>query len=223
MKLLIGNKNYSSWSMRPWLVLTHFDIAFNEELLLLNGPRWKERLLDASPTGRVPLLVDGDLKIWESLAIIEYLADRFPDRAIWPRDPGERALARAASAEMHSGFAGLRAAAPVNLRASYPGRVPLDSVADDLHRLEELWGDFLASSGGPYLFGTFCAADAMFAPVASRLRTYDLPTSDTVAEYVEAIHALPAFQAWLSGALAEPWIVEEDELPPTGNGTCPTS
>lgn len=218
MRLLIGNKNYSSWSMRPWLVLRHFDIAFEEELLLLNGPGWKETLLERSPTGRVPVLVDDDVVVWESLAIIEYVADKHAGKAIWPADRADRARARSASAEMHAGFADLRRAAPVNLRAEYHGRVPLDEVADDLHRVETLWGELLLASGGPYLFGAFTAADAMFAPVATRLRTYGLPTSDTAAEYVEAIHALPAFQEWLSGALAEPWIIEEEELDPVGQG-----
>lgn len=212
MKLIFANRNYSSWSLRPWLVLRHFEIPFDEELVLLSGEGWQETIRARSPTGRVPVLIDGPLVIPETIAIIEYLADCFPDSTIWPRDRIDRARARAASAEMHAGFAALRRAAPMNLRGSFPGRVDLDVVGDDLKRLEALWGDLLERSGGPYLFGAFGAADAMFAPVASRLRTYGLPVSDTAGAYVEAIYALPAFQWWLAEAIKEPWIVEDDEI-----------
>ena len=212
MKLLIGNRNYSSWSWRPWLVLRHFDIPFEDEVLQLQGEGFRDVLAQRSPTGKVPVLQDGGLVVVESIAIIEYLADRFPDRAIWPSDIGERALARAAAAEMHSAFTALRSHAPMNLRASHPGKVSVDAVARDLHRLETLWGGLLTRSGGPFLFGAFTAADAMFAPVATRIRIYDLPVSDMAAGYVEAIYALPAFQDWLTLALREPWIVDEDEI-----------
>ena len=212
MKLLIGNRNYSSWSLRPWLVLRHFDIPFEDEVLQLQGEGFRDVLAQRSPTGKVPVLQDGGLVVVESIAIIEYLADRFPDRAIWPSDIGERALARAAAAEMHSAFSALRSHAPMNLRASHPGKVSADAVARDLHRLETLWGGLLTRSGGPFLFGAFTAADAMFAPVATRIRIYDLPVSDMAAGYVEAIYALPAFQDWLTLALREPWIVDEDEI-----------
>jgi glutathione S-transferase len=212
MKLIIGNRNYSSWSLRAWLVLRHFDIPFEEELALLSGERWKENLMSLSPTGQVPVLVDGDLRVPETLAIIEYLAELNPDRRIWPADRRDRALARAAATEMHAGFRRLRNAAPMNLRASHPGRVDVEDVAADLKRLETLWGELLGRSGGPFLFGPFSAADAMFAPVATRIRIYDLPVSDTAARYVEAIYALPAFQHWLAEAIKEPWIVDEDEI-----------
>lgn len=212
MKLLIGNRNYSTWSLRPWLVLRHFEIPFDDEVLPLSGPGWHENLAARSPTAKVPVLLDGDLVVPETIAIIEYLADCFPDRAIWPADRTDRALARAAAAEMHGGFSALRTHAPMNLRASHPGKVDLDAVRKDLHRIETLWGGLLARSGGPYLFGAFSAADAMFAPLATRLRTYDLPVSDTAGRYVEAIYALPAFQDWLSMALQEPWIVDDDEI-----------
>lgn len=212
MKLLIGNRNYSTWSLRPWLVLRHFDIPFEDEVLQLQGEGFRDVLARRSPTGKVPVLQDGDLVVVETIAIIEYLADRFPDRVIWPADIGERALARAAAAEMHSAFTALRSHAPMNLRASHPGKVSVDAVAKDLHRLETLWGGLLTRSGGPFLFGAFTAVDAMFAPVATRIRTYDLPVSDTAAGYVEAIYALPAFQDWLTLALREPWIVDEDEI-----------
>jgi len=212
LKLVIANRNYSSWSLRPWLVMTHFGLPFEEQQVLLSGEGWQQKFRAVSPTGRVPLLRDGDLAIPESIAIIEYLAERFPDKPIWPTASASRALARSAAAEMHAGFPGLRGHAPMNLRASLPGRVPLEAVADDLQRVETLWGGLLAQSGGPYLFGAFTAADAMFAPLATRLRTYELPISDTVGAYVEAIYALPAFQAWFAAAVIEPWIVEDDEI-----------
>jgi len=212
MKLIFANRNYSSWSLRAWLVLRHFGIPFEEELTPLSGGHWREYIQARSPTGRVPVLVDGDLFVPETIAIAEYLAELFPQKHIWPSDRRQRALARAASAEMHAGFSTLRRAAPMNLRASYPGRVSLDDVADDLRRIEMLWGESLDSSGGPYLFGAFSAADAMYAPLATRIRTYGLPASDTVEAYVEAIYALPAFQEWLAEAIKEPWIVEEDEI-----------
>ena len=212
VKLIIANKNYSSWSLRPWLVATHFEIPFEEQQVLLNGEGWQEKFRAVSPTSRVPLLIDGDLTIPESIVIIEYLAEQFPSKAIWPKDRKQRALARAAAAEMHAGFYGLRNAAPMNLRSSFPGRVAIDDVADDLKRIEQLWGGLLQDSGGPYLFGAFTAADAMYAPLATRLRTYELPMSDTARAYVDAIYALPAFQAWLAAGVAEPWIVEQDEI-----------
>lgn len=212
MKLLIGNRNYSTWSLRPFLVLQHFEIPFEDEVLQLSGPGWRENLAARSPTAKVPVLIDGDLVIPETIAIIEYLAESFPDRRIWPEDRKDRALARAAAAEMHGGFSALRSHAPMNLRASHPGKVDLDAVRMDLHRVETLWGGLLEKSGGPYLFGAFSATDAMFAPLATRLRTYELPVSDIAATYVEAIYALPAFQDWRNMALQEPWVVDDDEI-----------
>ncbi|MBE7731860.1 glutathione S-transferase family protein [Devosia faecipullorum] len=212
MKLLIGNRNYSTWSLRPWLVLRHFEIPFEDEVLQLSGSGWRDVLAERSPTGKVPVLIDGALVIPETIAIIEYLAETFPDKAIWPQGREARALARAAAAEMHGGFSALRSHAPMNLRASHPGKVDLDAVRGDLHRVETLWGRLLEKSGGPYLFGDFSGADAMFAPLATRLRTYDLPVSDMVGRYVEAIYALPAFQEWRGLALQEPWVVDDDEI-----------
>lgn len=213
MKLLIGNKNYSSWSLRPWLVLAHFELPFDEEMLLLNGEGWKERMLERSPTGRVPVLIDGDLVVPETLAIIEYLAEKFDGKNIWPAARSARALARAAAAEMHAGFGALRAHAPMNLRAKHlAGHVDPMLIANDILRLERLWGELLSQSGGPFLFGEFCAADAMFAPVATRLRTYDISVSPPLGAYVDAIYALPAFKRWQKAALAETWVVAEDEV-----------
>lgn len=212
MKLLIGNRNYSSWSLRPWLVLRHFDLPFEDEVMMLSGEGWREALAARSPTGKVPVLIDEDIVVPETLAIIEYLADKYPEKQIWPADRRDRALARSAASEMHAGFTALRSSAPMNLRSSHPGKVDLDAVGADLHRIEQLWGEFLGGSGGPFLFGEFSAADAMFAPVATRIRTYALPTSDTASAYIEAIYGLPAFQDWLALALREPWVVDDDEI-----------
>lgn len=212
MKLIFANRNYSSWSLRAWLVLKHFGIPFDEEMVLLSGEGWKETIRKKSPTGKVPVLFDGEAVVPETIAIIEYLNDKYPAKGIWPSDRLRRAQARAVSAEMHGGFTALRKAAPMNLRASHPGKVDFDPIAGDLRRIEQIWGDLTSESGGPYLFGKFTAADAMFAPVATRIRTYELPVSDTAQDYVEAIYALPAFQEWLAEAVKEPWIVEDDEI-----------
>ena len=212
MKLIFANRNYSSWSLRAWLVLKHFGIPFDEELVQLQGEGWKEIIRKKSPTGKVPVLFDGEAVVPETIAIIEYLNDKYPAKGIWPSDRLKRAQARAVSAEMHGGFTPLRKAAPMNLRASHPGKVDFDPIAADLRRIEQIWGDLTSESGGPYLFGKFTAADAMFAPVATRIRTYALPVSDAAMEYVETIYALPAFQEWLAEAIKEPWIVEDDEI-----------
>jgi len=212
MKLLLGNKNYSSWSLRPWLILKHFDIEFEEEMLLLNGENWKQKILDRTPFGFVPVLEDGGLVIGETLAIIEYLAEKFPQKAIWPIDQNERAMARVAASKMHAGFNALRNAAPMNLRASYPGRISQLEISHDMEVLEALLGSHLENSSGDFLFGKFCAADAMFAPVAVRIKTYEIPVSSQLKDYFAAIFALKAFGAWHRDALKESWIVEEDEI-----------
>jgi glutathione S-transferase len=212
MKLLIGNKNYSSWSMRPWLVMTHFAMPFEEKMVPLSGDGWKENLVKLSPTGRVPVLIDGSLIIPETLAIIEYLADTHPHKPIWPGSTSSRARARAIASEMHAGFTALRSHAPMNLRASYPGRVNYDAVKGDVDRFEEIVSSSVRDSGGPYLFGEFSAADAMMAPLASRMRTYALPCSAVLKDYVDAIHELPAFKVWLTDALAETAVMEQDEI-----------
>ena len=218
MKLIIANKNYSSWSLRPWLLMQHFAIPFQEELLPLNGEGWKENFLNKTPYGFVPVLQDDDLAtskilvIAETLAIIEYLADTNPQKPIWPRDTRLRAKAREASALMHAGFTKIRNAAPMNLRAFHPNRINIDEIQPDLDLIEKLWGGHLQNSGGPFLFGEFCAADAMFAPLATRLKTYDLPMSKTVRNYVDAIYSLSAFNIWYKAALKETAIVEMDEI-----------
>ncbi len=212
MKLLIGNKNYSTWSLRPWLVLQHFAIPFEEEILPLNGEGWKENLISKTPYGFVPVLVDGDFRISETIAIIEYIADTNPQKPIWPANTKMRALAREASALMHAGFNEIRNAAPMNLRSFHPNRIDVNKIQSDLDLIEKLWSGCLARSGGPFLFGEFCAADAMFAPLATRLKTYDLPISDVVREYIEAIYSLSAFQIWHEAAIKETAIVEMDEI-----------
>ncbi len=212
MKLIFANRNYSSWSLRPWLVLKHFGIPFEEDQVLLSGDGWQEKIRKKSPSGKVPVLIDGDATVPESIAIIEYLHDKFPAKGVWPSGRLERATARSVSAEMHGGFSALRNEAPMNMRAHHPGKVPFEKVKNDLRRIEEIWGDLTSESGGPYLFGKFTAADAMFAPVASRIKTYDLPVSEVALDYVAAIHKLPAFVEWRDAALKETWVVEDDEI-----------
>lgn len=214
--LVIGNKNYSSWSLRAWLGLRQAGIPFTEKLVTLFDEDWPDSIRPYSPTLKVPVLIDGDVTVWESLAILEYAAERFPDAGLWPADPAARAVARAVSAEMHAGFAALRNAMPMNIRASHPGRGRDEGVAEDIARIMSLWNDCRArfGIGGPFLFGPFSAADAMFAPVASRFRTYAVELDRTSRDYADALFDLSAFKEWETAALAEPWIVAEDEIDP---------
>jgi glutathione S-transferase len=219
MQLYIGNKNYSSWSLRAWLLMTQAGIEFSERPLQLDwaeGSPFKTTLLALAPSGRVPLLVDDGFAVWDSLAIIEYLAERFPDKQIWPADRQQRARARSLCAEMHSGFAALRDRCPMNIEASLPEvgarcRDEWPDVAANLARIDAMWREALAQSGGPFLFGAFGAVDAYYAPVCSRIRTYGLPVGDVAAGYVERIHALPAMRAWCEAARAEHDFIEVDE------------
>jgi glutathione S-transferase len=220
MQLYIGNKNYSSWSLRGWLIMTHFGIEFTERALRLDwseGSPFKSTLLALAPTGRVPLLVDDDgFAVWDSLAIIEYLAEAFPAKRLWPSDRKQRARARSLCAEMHSGFSALRNRCPMNIEASIPDvgarcRDEWPDVAADLRRIDAMWSEALAESGGPFLFGAFCAVDAFYAPVCSRIRTYALPVGAEAAGYVDRIHAVPAMQAWCDAARRENDFLEEDE------------
>ena len=219
MQLWIGNKNYSSWSLRPWLLMQHTGIAFDEVRLRLSfsaDSEFKRRLAAVSPAGRVPVLVDGDLCVWDSLAIAEYLAETFADKQLWPADVRARARARSVCAEMHSGFGALRSAFPMNIEAALPevGERLLRTdaaAAADLARITLMWQDALGASGGPFLFGGFSVADAMFAPVCSRIRTYALPVHGEVSAYAGRIHALPAMQRWVADALAEhDWLAEDE-------------
>lgn len=219
MQLWIGNKNYSSWSLRPWLLMTHTGIAFDEVKLRLGfaaDSEFKRRIQAVSPAGRVPVLVDGDLSVWDTLAIAEYLAEMFPDKQLWPPDRRARANARSMCAEMHSGFAALRSNCPMNIEASLPAvgeRLLRDDagVVADLARINAMWTQALAASGGPFLFGAFSVADAYFAPVCARIRTYALPVPPEVAAYVDRIFALPAVRRWVDEAMAEhDWLAEDE-------------
>jgi glutathione S-transferase len=219
MQLYIGNKNYSSWSLRAWLLMTQAGIEFSERPLQLDwaeGSPFKTTLLALAPSGRVPLLVDDGFAVWDSLAIIEYLAERFPDKQIWPADRQQRARARSLCAEMHSGFAALRDRCPMNIEASLPEvgarcRDEWPDVAANLARIDAMWREALAQGGGPFLFGAFGAVDAYYAPVCSRIRTYGLPVGEAAAGYVERIHDLPAMRAWSDAARAEHDFLEIDE------------
>jgi glutathione S-transferase len=209
--LYIGNKNYSSWSLRPWIAMEAAGVPFTDEVIPFDFPAGNPKFKAISPTGRVPVLHHGDVRVWESLAIIEYVAELFPDKGIWPKDAGARAEARAISMEMLSGFRALRNACPMNIRRE-PRTIALpDGVTDDVARIETIWKEALARSGGPFLFGAFSAADAMYAPVVNRFETYRLTQDDTVLAYIARVKAHPAWQKWQAAALAEPWIVPEDE------------
>jgi glutathione S-transferase len=212
LKLYIGNKNYSSWSMRPWVLLTQAGIAFEEVMVRFDSfatdSDFKKIIGPVSPVGKVPALVDGDLVVWDTLAIAEYLAEKFPDKQLWPADIQARARARSICAEMHSGFAALRSACPMNIEASLPEIGQLawrdkPAVRADVARQVALWSAFLAQHGGPMLFGNFSVADAYFAPVVMRLKGYALPVPDDIVAYKVRVCSLPGVKAWVDGALAE--------------------
>lgn len=212
LKLFIGNKNYSSWSFRPWLAMTVLDIPFDEHFERFADDFDNTHFLKFSPGGTVPALHDGDLKVWDSLAILEYAAELFPDKGLWPADKAARAHARAISHEMHSGFGALRATCPMNMRRPPEKLAVSDAVRKDVARIEQIWEACLMQSGGPFLFGDFSIADAMYAPVVSRFITYHLSDADVTRRYTEALTGLPAWQAWESAGRAEPWTVAVDEI-----------
>jgi glutathione S-transferase len=211
--LIIGNKNYSSWSLRPWLALKVAGIAFNEELVPLFGDGWTTRKAEL-PSGTVPVLEHDGVVIWETLAILEYAAETWPNAHLWPQDKAARALARAAANEMHAGFGKLRSHMPMNIRGHYPGRGLHPGVAENIKRIETLWSACRAkfNDGGDFLFGEFCIADAMFAPVVSRFTTYAVKLNPVCQAYGDAVQALPAMQEWSAAARAEPWTIDEDEI-----------
>lgn len=213
LHLVIGNKNYSSWSFRPWIAMKAANIAFDETVISLNAADFKERLLKISGTGKVPALVDGNVHVWESLAILEYLADKFPEARLWPDDPAARAHARAISSEMHAGFVPLRRYYPMNFWRPAKPRPPTDEVAANVRRIDAMWTDCRVrfGEGGPFLFGPFGAADAMYAPVVSRFHTYAVEVGAASRAYMEAVMALPAWSEWTVAALKEPWVLPEDE------------
>jgi glutathione S-transferase len=221
MKLLIGNKNYSSWSMRPWVLLTQFDLPFEEVRIPFDGfsgdSRFKAAVAERSPAGKVPVLVEDDgFAVWDTLAIAEYVAEKFPDKALWPRDARRRARARSVCAEMHSGFGTMRDVFGMNIEAALPevgARVLADNAAAraDLARMVALWQEALAASGGPFLFGEFSIVDAYFAPVVMRMVTYALPVPADVAAYVARAVAAKGTAAWIRGALAEKEFLQFEE------------
>ncbi len=208
LELIIGNKNYSSWSLRPWLFLQQAGVPFRETLIRFQSPEWSERIPDLSPAGLVPVLRDTDLTVWDSLAILEYLAERFPEARGWPEDASERARARSASAEMHSGFLALRNECPQDVRSRTPGRPFSAALRADVTRVQQVWRECLERSGGPFLFGDFTIADAMYAPVALRFVTYEIEVDPKSQGYVDTICALPAIREWIRGAEAEPDVFD---------------
>ncbi len=211
LKLIVANKAYSSWSQRAWILLAHFKIPFEETVIPLDLPETHARILKHSPNGKVPALIDGPITVWESLSIMEYVAETHPEKAIWPRGKAARAHARSLAAEMHAGFQALRQACPANYRRPVR-KIALDeAVAADVARIEAAWTHARETFGkaGPFLFGRFSAADAMYAPVVSRFHVYDIAVSRTSRAYMEAVMALPAWKAWIADGEAEEWRIEK--------------
>jgi glutathione S-transferase len=221
MKLYIGNKNYSSWSMRPWVMLKNAGIAFEEVKIRFDsfdkGSQFRTAIDQISPVGKVPVLIDGDLTVWDTLAIAEYTAETFPEKQLWPADKAARARARSICAEMHSGFTHLRGACMMNIEASLPaiGALVLrdkPAVVADVRRIETIWGELLTAHGGPYLFGSrFTIADAYFAPVCMRFKTYALSTKPQINTYVETIRNATGVEEWIADALEENDFLDFEE------------
>ncbi len=212
--LVIGNKNYSSWSFRPWIAMKVARIAFEEEVISLDAQDFKQRVTKVSGTGKVPALADGNIHVWESLAILDYLAETFPRAALWPADPAARAHARAIAAEMHASFAPLRRHCPMNMWRPAGRRDLTAEAAADVRRIEALWTDCRTrfGRGGPFLFGAFGAADAMYAPIVSRFETYAVEVGPAARAYMQAVVALPAWAEWRAAALREPWVLPQNEI-----------
>ena len=215
MQLIIGNKAYSSWSLRPWIAMKQLGLAFDEVVIPMNQPETRAQMLRYAPTGLVPTLVDGDVTIFETLAILEYLNDKYPAAGLWPKDIGARAHARAVACEMHAGFAALRRDCPFNIRRAVKKHELSPEAAKNASRIDALWSDCRArfGAGGPFLFGHFTAADAMFAPIVNRLHVYDVPRSVVAQAYMDTIQALPAWQQWAAEAQRETWVIESSEVP----------
>ncbi len=209
LTLVIGNRAYSSWSLRPWLALRHVGAVFEEVVIPLRQPDTKARILAHSAAGKVPVLLVNGVAVWESLAICETVAEMFPAKALWPTDSGVRALARAVATEMHGGFLELRKAFPMDMKRPPAVRLPPEAALPDIERITAIWAGLRARFGGegPFLFGTFTIADAMYAPVCSRFETYRVPLDPICHDYVQAVLALPAMGEWRAAALAEPWEI----------------
>jgi glutathione S-transferase len=213
MKLVIGNKNYSSWSFRPWIAMKVAGIAFDEEMISLYVEGSREQILKASPGGKVPILIDGETHVWESLAILEYLAEKFPNAGLWPANRQARAHGRAISTEMHAGFVALREECGMSFWRP-PAKRSLSAAAQaNVARVQQIWTDARTKygAGGPFLFGEFSAADAMYAPVVQRFIAYEIDVSAPVSAYTQAMTALPAWQEWRRAALRETWVIPKFE------------
>ena len=223
LALVIANKNYSSWSLRAWLMLKHVGTPFEEIVVPLRTPETRATIMRYSPSGKAPCLVNGETTVWESLAIGEYLAERFPAAGLWPEDANARAHARAIANEMHGGFIPLRRAMPMNMRANLPGYGMAQGVQEEINRIEAIWRDTRSrfGAGGDMLFGRFTIADAMFAPVASRFQTYGVALGETANAYAEALLALPAMKEWIAAAKAEPWMIPDFEKDGVNGPTTP--
>lgn len=209
LRLVIGNKNLSSWSMRPWLVLKTFGIPFEEIVILLDRADTTQKISDYSLSGRVPVLLDSDLVVWDSLAICEYLAERFPSENLWPENEAARAMARCICAEMHSGFSSLRSSMPMNIKANFSGKGRNAGSQADIGRISEIWEDCLSTYGAHrFLFGDFSIADAFYAPVVMRFKTYGVSLAPALQAYCERIESHPAVMLWVQGAMDE-----SDDLP----------
>jgi glutathione S-transferase len=215
MHLYIGNKVYSSWSMRPWIVMKAKGIAFEERLVQLRAADFPAHVKTFSPSGKVPCLVDGDVTVWDSLAIMEYLAEHAPEKGIWPSNAKARAHARAISAEMHAGFQPLRQACPMAITQRFAAKPVSADVAANVTRIIAIWKEarakFGASANGQFLYGEFSAADGMYAPVVSRFHSYSIDVDAVSQAYMDAMRTHPAYQAWVAGAAAEPWVLAQNE------------
>jgi glutathione S-transferase len=208
VKLIIGNKRLSSWSLRPWLVMKHFDIPFVEILIPLDQADTSTNILKYSPTAKVPVLIDGATHVWDSLAIVEYLNEKYPEKSLWPKDTAQRARARSISAEMHSGFTDLRQHLSHDLQKNFK-EFDWSPAKNDIARIKAIWTECLKESGGPYLFGSFSIADAMYAPVVNRFVSYAVPTDGFVKSYAETICANPAHKLWIEAGLRETYTADK--------------
>ncbi len=212
MELIIGNKNYSSWSLRPWIAMKVLQVPFMETLVKLDVENHCKDLIEHSPSKKVPVLNHGDLTVWDSLAILEYVAEQYPDKAFWPIDPAARALARSISNQMHSSFTDLRNECPMNMRRP-PAAIEISNgVKRDVEQIETIWRSALETSGGPFLFGDFTIADAMYAPVVNRFLVYELSSDPAALTYSDTVTALPSWQEWAASARSEQWTIDHAEV-----------